>query len=113
MNLIQILLLIIIAGFIFKTAMALKKKKIHTVDFVMWFIFWLGVGAVVSYPRITQLIADFVGIGRGADLVVYLGMIALYFFFYQLLVKVKQLDEKITLLGREIAIKSALENSKK
>jgi len=110
---IQIIFLVIIALFIFRTVNGLLKKKLHTQDFFLWVVFWGVVAAIVVWPNATQKIANMIGIGRGADLVVYLGLMGLYFFFYHTLIKVKQLDEKITKLGREIAIKGAVDTTKK
>lgn len=101
---VQYILLAAIIFFIFRAAKQLISKKIHLQDFVMWLVFWVGVSLIVIYPKSTQVVADMVGIGRGADLVVYLGMLGLYYFFYLVVVKVKQLDEKITTLGRQVAI---------
>ena len=112
MLIVQYILLVLIALFIIKTAKSLVRKKIHFADFFLWLIFWGVVSAIIIWPQITQRFAELIGIGRGADLVVYLGMLGVYFFFYNLLVKVKQLEEKITTLGREIAIKDGKDLTK-
>ncbi len=107
MLIVQYVLLALIVGFVLKTASSLRKRKIHFADFLLWLLFWGVVAAIVVWPQATQYLAELIGIGRGADLIVYLGLMGLYFFFYNTLVKVKQLDEKITLLGRQIAIDKA------
>lgn len=107
MDIVQYILLAVIVLVLLRTGNMLRKGKIHFADFLLWLVFWGAVSSIVIFPQVTQMVADLVGIGRGADLVLYLGMIGLYYFMYATIVKVKQLDQKITKLGRSVAIENA------
>jgi hypothetical protein len=67
-----------------------------------------GAGAVViAQPKATAVVAGWLGIGRGADLVFYLailGGLAVSFYFYQ---RCRQLEILVTELARRTAIDGA------
>jgi hypothetical protein len=112
MDPVQYILLLIILSFLLKTANNLRKNKIHFADFLLWLLFWGVVSLIVIFPYGTQVVADVIGVGRGADLIVYIGMLGVYYFLYLMLVKIKSLDHKITLLGRSIALDKAVDTTK-
>jgi hypothetical protein len=52
---------------------------------LFWGVVWLAAAALIAFPSATQTIAVWLGIGRGADLVLYLAILAglgtaLYFY---------------------------------
>ena len=50
-----------------------------------WTAVWLGAALLIARPGITQIIAAWLGIGRGADLILYLAILAgllTSFYFY-------------------------------
>lgn len=75
----------------------------------MWVLFWLLAGVIVITPGSTFYFARLLGIGRGADLVVYLSLVAIFFIIFRLMVKIEQMNRNITKLVRKIALD---ENSK-
>jgi hypothetical protein len=73
----------------------------------------LGAGAVaVVVPQQTDRIAQLVGVGRGADLIVYLAIVAILFVLVHYFTKFVELDQRTTELARELAIlRAELERS--
>ena len=70
---------------------------------------WLAAGITILQPEVTNTVARFLGIGRGADLVLYL--LALSFltslvYFYH---KYRQLNSDLTEIVRSLAIRDAEE----
>tara|TARA_Y100000992_G_scaffold272764_2_gene214570 strand:+ start:179 stop:514 length:336 start_codon:yes stop_codon:yes gene_type:complete len=63
----------------------------------------------VSY---TQRIADFLGIGRAADLYLYLGLVTIFLFVAFTLNRFDSLNKKISILVKELAIVSKSSNIK-
>ena len=63
---------IIILGFIFfvvwRTFGRLKNNDISRREFLVWLVFWLGVGLAALWPQKTDVIAAWLGVSRGADL---------------------------------------------
>jgi len=67
-------------------------------------LLWLAAAVAVWRPDLTTRVAQFLGIGRGADLLLYalaLAFLAALFYFYR---KSRQLEGDITRLVRHIAL---------
>lgn len=80
---------------------------------IMTVFLLLAAGAVaVIVPDMTSEVAQFVGVGRGADLVTYIAIIAVMFVLLHYYAKFVELQQKLTELAREMAILRA-ENSTK
>ena len=66
----------------------------------------LGV-AFISMPDLTNRIARMVGVGRGADLLLYILSIATAGAFLQLYRRNRTLEEKLTEVARQVALRNA------
>ncbi len=68
----------------------------------------LGAGAVaIVAPETTNEIASLVGVGRGADLVMYVSIIAILFVLVHYFTKFVELQRNVTQITRELAIMRA------
>jgi hypothetical protein len=68
---------------------------------------WVAAAVAITVPNIVQRVAEVLGIGRGADVVLYLFVLAFLwssFFFYS---RCLRLEREITELTRHIAIRDA------
>lgn len=73
-----------------------------------FFIGFFLVGIVfVLRPNITQRIADFFGVGRGVDVVIYLLLVAFFFMFIAMFYKTRHLGKTIIEMVRNRAIDNA------
>jgi small membrane protein len=101
---IQILLIVISFLILMK---ALSSRGSHTIDA------WKKIGIIllvlvmivsILNPDMTTVVANYLGIGRGADLLLYL--LAAAFFFYVLTQYIKSHDQrdKLYCLARQVAI---------
>ena len=61
----------------------------------------------VWFPETTSVIARRVGVGRGADLVMYLWIVLTLLFIVRLHLKLRELTEAMTQLARRIALNDA------
>ena len=59
----------------------------------------------ILFPDITMFFANLLGVGRGADLVFYLYIVASVFVFIALYSKIMNLNSAITTLSREMALR--------
>jgi hypothetical protein len=66
--------------------------------------------AGVSY---TQVIANFLGIGRGADLYLYLSLVTIFLFVTYTINRFDALNKKISLLVKELALTNQNSNDSK
>lgn len=62
----------------------------------------LAIFAVI--PQSSTLLARFLGIGRGLDLIFIFGIIGAYYLIFRLYLKIEKIDQDITELVRKIAI---------
>jgi small membrane protein len=74
---------------------------------VMWLAIWtVGAGAII-WPRSTVVVARSLGIGRGADLLLYVSVLLMLVGFFYVYGRFRRLDRQITLLVRRLALDNA------
>ena len=94
--------LIILIGGIYLTALSSRLISRLAV------LSLLGMGVVfVINPDLTNRIARSVGVGRGADLLLYLFCLASITVFLKLYKKNRVMDEKLTEVARQVALLGA------
>ena len=82
----------------------------HTIEWktaFAWCALWIAAAVAIAWPSITLTVAQFLGIGRGADLVFYCGILGMFIGFFAVYVRIKRLESEITRLVRTIAIRDA------
>lgn len=72
---------------------------------ILWTIGALAALVVVWIPEIASRAAHILGVGRGSDLVVYLGLPLLFVLVFQLYVSHVRLERQLTELVRREALK--------
>ena len=107
MNLLQVFF--IISGIIiFLVAYDIAKRERFN---ALHFLVFLGVGSglliFTFVPQVLDYIGKIFGIARGADVLVYVSIIFLFYFVLLLLRKIENTREEVTRLVREIAIQNA------
>jgi len=110
--LIQIILLIFIIYAVIKVALRYKDKIISLQEFVLWTIFWFTVGFVIILPSTTSLVANWVGVGRGVDLVIYISILILFYLVFRILARLDKIDKDVTKIVRKIALGKESEEDK-
>ncbi len=91
----------IVALFYYWRAFGRPGSKVNG---LFWGLLWTGAATMIFYPGITSELAHVLGIGRGADLVMYfaiLGGIMVTRYFYN---RCRRLENMVTQLVRERAI---------
>ncbi|MBI2444125.1 MAG: DUF2304 domain-containing protein [Candidatus Magasanikbacteria bacterium] len=109
MLLIQILLVAFFLYAIYKAGARRRAGDLTAPGAVFWLVFWTAGIAVVIFPvPITFYFARRLGVGRGADLVVYAALALLFFLVFNLMVRSERLNREVTKLTRTIALAEAL-----
>ena len=101
---IQILLLAFVIFALSRVYLRLKENVITTRVAIFWFLIWLTALVGVSLPATTTRIADFFGVGRGVDIIVYISLALLFYLIFRIYVMIEDLRHQITYLVREIAL---------
>ena len=109
---IQILLLAFVIFAISRVYLRLKENVISARVAFFWFLIWLAALVGVSLPATTTRIAEFFGVGRGVDIIVYISLALLFYLIFRIYVMIEDLRHQITYLVREIALSGSSKNRK-
>lgn len=104
MSIIQMLIIVFALFAITRTVLQFKRGTLTLAWLLFWIVFWLVAGVVAALPHTADTVAQFVGVGRGADVVIYLSLIALFYLIFRLYVKIEQVEGEITRLVRTLAL---------
>jgi len=104
MSIFQIVILILIALIIYKGFRRWVQQQISGWLLALWSILWLLVALINVFPEILSRISDFVGIGRGVDLLIYLAIFAIFYSLFRMQVRMNLLDKKLTKVVRKNAV---------
>lgn len=107
MLLIQAVLVIFFLYAIFKVSGRFQVHELTLRSAILWIIFWVVAGVIVLLPNSTSYLARLAGVGRGADLVVYVALVIIFFSLFRLLIMMEKIKKEITLLARKEAIAEA------
>ena len=66
----------------------------------------LGFLSVIG-EKYTIIIANYLGVGRGADLFLYLGLVIIFFFIFYTLDRFSKIQKEISKISRAIAIEES------
>jgi small membrane protein len=88
-----------------RSYLRIKHGNESVFEFIMWAILWIGIIIVVLFPNILSLPARLLGIGRGVDVLVYFGIIILFYSIYRIYSKIERLEQEITSLTRASALR--------
>lgn len=102
--LIQFLISLFALFAISRIAIKFRKRELTTSKFLIWFIFWLAAGIIVWIPNVTNVVANMLGIGRGADLIFYFSILVLFYLIFRIYVKLERMERDITKVVREDAL---------
>lgn len=103
----KIFLALFAAFAIFKAWRQYKEKKQSLYWFGLSSVFWGIVIFVAFLPQTTDAVALYVGVERGADLIVYTAVVILSYGLYRMMVQQERFRQEITELTRQIAIRDA------
>jgi hypothetical protein len=104
MNLFQAIVLGLFVFLAVLTVSSSLRGNVRKRVALFWLLVW-GSGAVAMiWPRTTVIVANRLGIGRGADLLLYSSVLAMLAGFFYVYTRFRKLDRQLTLLVRRLAI---------
>lgn len=101
---IQILITLFSALVIIKAIGKLQKKEVHGKTVLLWSLFWLVVIFFIWQPNLTNYLAAFLQVTRGADAVFYLSLVVIFYFLFRMGTRLERIETDVTTLVREIAL---------
>jgi small membrane protein len=107
MNVFQGMVLMLFSLLAAVTLSAAYRGSVRKRIAFMWLTIWTIGAVAIIWPRSTVLIARSFGIGRGADLLLYVSVLLMLVGFFYVYGRFRRLDRQITLLVRRLAIDNA------
>lgn len=101
--------LVLLTGFIFIGLYFIIRLKKRLLDIFLLFSMIACATVFVVWPDVTNIIANRLGVGRGADLIFYISILIFWFVSLKLYARVRKLEQLFTQIVREDAIKKAQE----
>jgi hypothetical protein len=74
-----------------------------------WTALWLAAAVAIAIPNSTMVVAHALGIQRGADLVFYSAILAMFAGFFVVFVRLRRIEQDLTRVVRHVAIRDAVE----
>ena len=109
----QIVMLPLMAVMVLATAVQIGRRRLATRSGLAWLALWIAAGVTIADPDIVVGLAQFLGIGRGADLVFYLSILFMFVAFFITYLRFRRVDEQLTKLVRHLAIRDAESHSER
>ena len=97
---------ILFVAILIVTIIYITKVRNFLIDRVILVLLMLLGILLVIFPNITVVIANAIGVGRGADLIFYLFIFSTLFIFFYLLSKMNKLSQDFTEFVRKDAIRN-------
>lgn len=109
----QITLIAFLLFAVSRVVLQLRQKNLNIANFTFWGAIFIAAIVGVINPYITSDIARVLGIGRGADVVIYFSIVILFYLIFRLTIALEELRYEITQIVREIALKNDKKKKKK
>jgi len=103
----QILGISLSSGFSLLVVLAIVRKRLRPLPGLGWLLLWVAAGIAIARPELTVVVAQSLGIQRGADLIFYLAILGMFCGFFLIYVRLRRLDEGMTAVVRRLAIAEA------
>lgn len=105
MNYLQFFFVVFSVFALSRVMLRYREGQLKWREFLFWSILFLGSLIIVIFPDMTTKVARLLGIGRGADLVVYLSIVVLFYLIFRSYVMMEDIRHEITELVRGLALK--------
>lgn len=107
MNVFQGLVLMLFSLLTAVTLSAAFRGSVRKRIAFLWLTIWTLGAVAIIWPRSTVVVARSLGIGRGADLLLYVSVLLMLVGFFYVYGRFRRLDRQITVLVRRLAIDNA------
>ena len=109
----QLLITIFLLFAFSRVLLRFREGKIGLGALIFWSAVWILASIGVLNPEYTTLIARKLGIGRGADAIIYIALLLVFYLVYRTNVQIENLRHEITELTRKVALQQSGRNKKR
>lgn len=100
--------LIILILLCFRTIVKWRAKDLRFGEFIFWLFLWVAIAVVVLYPKTSTIVANMLGVGRGADLLIYSSLLLIFYLLFRIFMRLEKIKRQIT----KVVIDQALKENK-
>ena len=90
-----------------RVLLRLKDGTLTFNSFLFWLIVFILAIVGVIKPELTTIVADWLGINRGSDVVVYASIMLMFYLIFRTNILLENLRHDLTQLVRSLALKDA------
>ncbi len=101
---IQFLLLPCVLLALGKVLHTYRARGLRTLEFLFWTLVWLGTAFIIASPDVTSVLAHQLGIGRGADLIIYASLLLVFYLIFRIHLALDRIEQEVTEIVRAIAL---------
>ena len=101
---VQFLLLAFVLAALTKVIHSYIQWGMRRRDLLFWALVWIGTAAIITFPEATSFVAHLLGIGRGADLIIYASLLISFYLILRIHLTLARLEQEITEIVRAIAL---------
>ncbi len=107
MELYQLAVLIISTAMIYQGIDKLRKgvSGQTVLKFTARLVIWVGIAAIALFPRLTNYLAEFIGIEGNINAVILIGFILVFLIIFKLLSAIERLEQQLSEVTRNEALK--------
>jgi hypothetical protein len=110
MHAIQIVLICFAFFAMSRVLIRYRRGGMRMLDLALWLLFWAGVVVVAWLPDTTNLLANWLGVGRGVDTAMYLSLLMIFYLLFRSFAKIEDLDRQLTRVVRASALREMEED---
>lgn len=104
--LLQLVLLVFLLFAVSRVLLQLRQGNLTVVSFLFWGGVFIAAMIGVLEPEVTSSFARLLGIGRGADVVIYLSIVILFYLIFRITIAIEEVRGEITYIIRQLALKN-------
>ncbi|MBU6389614.1 DUF2304 family protein [Patescibacteria group bacterium] len=90
-----------------------RTKLMSWREFLFWSVIWCTAVVILIWPSYSTKLASYIGIGRGADVIVYFSLLLIFYLLYRIYAYIDTIERDITKLVRVMAVERQNVKSKK
>jgi hypothetical protein len=106
---IQLILLFFVFFALVKVILRHRHREMRRFQFLFWVVVWVGAAVIISHPDTSTFVADLVGIGRGADLIIYVSFLIAFYLIFRIHLMLNRVEQEITQIVSTMALEQLRE----
>ncbi len=112
MAIIQIIFVVFLLFALSRVILRYRGGQVRVTEFFFWSLLFVTAILAVSLPEETGRFADLLGVGRGADLILYASVAVLFYLVFRIYVMLEDIRHEITEVVRKFALDKSLSSKK-